>query len=129
MEVWLWPVLRAAKRKKIIRAADITNSMRWDVLEALDTRMKDGRIEVLVHWACSWISDEDYRSGRLGLTVQAVDKRSVGDSNQVLVQWACTWVPADDVDEELVAEVAEPAAVTAAEPKPKKRRKHAVRGW
>jgi cytochrome c-type biogenesis protein CcmF len=40
------------------------------------------------------------------------------------------------VDDELVAEVAEPAAVTAggrhevaAEPKPKKRRKHAVRGW
>ena len=80
--------------------------MRWIVLELLDRHQVDERDEVLVHWACSWITQEDYRSGRYGKVAQLVQKRTVDAVEWVLVQWAASWEPVASVDQELLEEFA-----------------------
>ncbi len=71
----------------------------------LDRRQLGGRDEVLVHWACSWITREDYSLGRLGAVAQTVMSRTVGLAEQVLVQWAVSWEPVASVDQELLEEL------------------------
>ncbi len=118
--------------------------------EVLDRRQLDGRDEVLVQWACSWISREDYSSGHLGAVAQTVMSRTIGLVEQVLVQWAVSWEATADVDAGLLdefggAEVGAAdansgedkpevkSAVTAGEAakpvKVVKRRRRASRGW
>jgi hypothetical protein len=120
------------------------------VQEILDRRQLDGRDEVLIQWACSWISREDYSSGHLGAVAQTIMSRTVGQDDQVLVQWAVSWEAAAFVDAGLLEEFGGAEAVAdgedsgedrpgvkgaatagnAAEPvKAVKRRRRASRGW
>jgi hypothetical protein len=80
--------------------------MRWNALELLDRRQVDGCDKVLVHWACSWITQEDYRSGRYGKVAQLVQKRTVDAVEWVLVQWAASWEPVGSVDQGLLEDFA-----------------------
>jgi hypothetical protein len=124
--------------------------MRWVVQEILDRRQLDGRDEVLVQWACTWISREDYASGHLGAVAQTIMSRTVGQDDQVLVQWAVSWEAAAFVDAGLLEEFggaeagadgevgdagrpevgSAATAGRAAEPvRAVKRRRRASRGW
>ena len=117
----------------------------------LDRRQNGERDEVLVHWACSWITREDYSTGRLGAVAQTVATRTIGLVEQVLVQWAVSWELAADTDKGLLDELggAPAEAVTvgesgdeaggevkgtvfggeAAKPKKVVKRRRASRGW
>ena len=80
------------------------HDVEWEVLQLLDRRLRDGRDEVLVHWACSWLKRADYEAKRADV-VQLIAERFVGLSDeQVLVQWACSCVLALGVAEELLVD-------------------------
>ncbi len=138
----------AAEKKLISGAAraEIRRRMRWVVLELLYRRQEGERDEVLVHWACSWLTRADFDSGHFGKVAEVVETRFVGAEEQLLVQWACSWELAVDVDQELLVElgdapevaavgsgygakVGEGGAVAGASAPAKKRRRHVNRGW
>jgi hypothetical protein len=142
--------VRAIAAEKIMSCAESAEKsddrMRWVVLELVCRRQEGGRDEVLVHWACSWLTRADFDSGRFGKVAEVVETRFVGAEEQLLVQWACSWELAVDVDQELLDELGDApgeavvdsgagdevvgggtAAVAMA---PAKKRKRAVkRGW
>jgi hypothetical protein len=80
------------------------HDVEWEVMQLLDRRLRDGRDEVLVHWACSWLKRADYEAKKADV-VQLIAERFVGLSDeQVLVQWACSWVLTIGVAEELLVD-------------------------
>jgi hypothetical protein len=104
-EGWSVPLAANGNIKHVpMSGLRITFRMRWDVLEVLDRRQNGESDEVLVHWACSWITREDYNSGRFAIA-QTVMTRTIGLVEQVLVQWAVTWEPAAGVDQGLLDEL------------------------
>jgi hypothetical protein len=66
------------------------------VTQIVARRVRNGRPEALVQWACSWMRVVDVVDNGV---VQWLDSREAAGGLEVLVQWAATWV---DIDGELM---------------------------
>jgi hypothetical protein len=79
--------------------------MNWIVFEVLCRRRHKDVDEVLVQWACAWITQADFLAGTHGVGVEVARRQSVLGDTEILVQWACSWIPASDCDGGLLQEL------------------------